>query len=86
MSTRGYLAWMRDGKVDVGSDVILELIRDRMAVAGIQAAAVPEVAVVHQERGPAGAGVEEPFFGGRGLRRDAAGLLTAVNTLPRFRR
>jgi hypothetical protein len=53
-----------DGEIDVGPDVIFERVRDRMAVVGVQAAAVPEVAVVYQESGPAGAEVEEPFFGG----------------------
>jgi hypothetical protein len=60
----GVLGVDAGGEVDVGPDVIFERVTDRMAVFGIQAAAVPEVAVVHQERGPAGAEVEESFFGG----------------------
>jgi len=51
-------------KVDDGPSVIFERIGDWMAVVGIQAAAVPEVTVIHQEGGSAGAEVEEPFFSG----------------------
>ena len=60
----GVLGMDPGGEDDVSPDVILERVRDRMAVVGIQAAAVPEVAVIHQEGGPAGAQVEEPYFGG----------------------
>lgn len=52
------------GEVDVSPDVIFERARNRMAVVVIQAAAVPEVAVEHQECSPASAEVEDPLFGG----------------------
>ena len=51
------------GQVEVGADVVLHAIGDGMTVVGVQTAAVPPVAVEHQEGDAIGAVGQHPLGG-----------------------
>ena len=73
MSTLGYFAWTRWARSRFGADVVLHAIGHGVAVGGVQAAAVPPVAVEHQEGHAVGAIGQQPLLrGGQVLLRSQA--------------